>query len=62
MPRLSIAVLLALSLGLVPPLAAASTKNAPPPAGKSAPRVSVAGEYTGTWSGRGESTGALRIK
>jgi hypothetical protein len=62
MQRLPLTVLLSLSLCVLPPLAAASAKSAPPPAGKSALSASVAGEYTGTWSGREESTGALRIK
>jgi hypothetical protein len=55
--------LLAIVVLVVPVLPAAETKSAPPAGpGKAAASTLLAGEYTGTWNGRGESSGALRIK
>ena len=54
---------LAITLLGLPVLSAAETKSAPPaPTGKAAIASALAGEYTGAWKGRDETTGALRIK
>ena len=57
------ATLLALTLLMLPSLPAAETRAAPPPtAGKSAAKPSVAGEYAGSYTGKNDTSGALRIK
>lgn len=62
MKSLSPLALLCLSVLALMPLSAADTKPGRAAAEKPAATASLAGEYTGTWKGRDESTGALRIK
>ncbi len=62
MKRLLPSTLLALNLLLLPSLSAAETKSAPPSAGKSSAKPTIAGEYSGNYKGSNETTGALRIK
>ena len=63
MKRLLPATLVATVVLGLPCLPAAETKSAPPAAaGKTAAHPSLAGEYTGTWKGLNEATGALRLK
>lgn len=62
MKSLFSSTLFSLSLLGLSPLSAADTKSAPPAAPEKAAAASLAGEYNGSWKGREETTGALRLK
>jgi hypothetical protein len=63
MKRLLPSTFLALIVLSVLSLPAAETKSVPPAAvGKTATSPALAGEYTGNWKGRDETTGAFRLK